>query len=172
MYSIFSSIRDLAGILKFAATLTIEDFKKIIQKLHDILEDEKNFDMTSEIPLKFSPSGIQKLKNIEGYDFSKQTDMTAVLKRLTVIVDFAGKAGNKELVQLLKNINKPGHWINVDLKNKDFVHAQTYIIRNALEFALDQAKRELEPEKTHGLGAPGPSTSPQELQEMKERGVI
>lgn len=170
-FSITSSIRDFAGILRLAAALTVEDFKTIVQKLHDILQDEKNFDPTSEMPLKFSPAGIQKLE-IEGYDFRKQIDMMAVLKRLTLIATFASKTGDRGLIQLLKNINKPGHWVNVDLKDKDFAPAQTLVTRNALEFALDQAKREIEPEKTHGLGAPGSPASPQELQEMKERGTL
>lgn len=172
MLLITSSIRDLAGIFKFAAALTLEGFKKIINEFHKILENEKNFDTTSEIPLKFSPAGIQKLKNVEEYDFSRQTNMMDVLKRLTTILDFAGKANNPELVQLLKNLNRPGHWIHIDLAGKDFTHAQTQVLRNGIEFALDQTKREVIPEKTHGLGAPGSPASPQQLQEMKERGII
>jgi uncharacterized protein YcbK (DUF882 family) len=164
MLPITRSIRVLASILKLAAALTVEDFKTIVQKLHDILQDEKNFDTVSETPLKFSPAGLQKL-NIEGYDFRKQTDMMAVLKRLALIATFASKTGDRGLIQLLKNLNKPGHWVNVDLKDKDFAHAQTHVTRNALEFALDQAKREVEPEKK-------PTLTPEELQEMKDRGTL
>jgi len=165
MILITSSIRDLAGILKFASNLTIEKFKNCIDKLHEILGKEENFIQKEgqQDPLRFSPIGAEKLTNFEGHDLSRLPSFTAVLERLTTLVEFSGKTGNEEMERLFKNLmTKPGYWLKTNIHGMDYSDARRVMNRNALEFASEQT--EMKPGK-HTI-------TPQELEEMKELGVM
>ena len=90
----------------------------------------------------------------------------AVLKQLTRITELSEKVGNPGFAQLMKSLNKPGYWLRTSLnKDMSYQEARTKIIRNALEFASEQAEQAKNTKEKA-------TVTLQELEEMKERGVI
>ena len=163
MHVISQNLKRLANFILFAAALTNEELDKVIKKLEDVLHDTGNFEPTKDQPLMFSEKGLGKIKHVENENFSRDKDMMSVIKTLTRSISLAAKTGNEQMAYVLKQLEKaPDKWLNINLKGLDFQDAKTKVMRDGFEYLVELLHKPL-PKKT---------VSPEELQEMKERGVL
>jgi hypothetical protein len=157
------NLRRLADFILFAAAINKEQVDKIVRKLEDILHNNGNFAPTEDQPLMFSPAGLEKIKTLEGQNFSRAKDMMGVLDILDRAMSLAAKTGNEQFAYVLKAMEKaPGKWLKMNLKGLGFSDAKVKVIADGLEYLTELLEKPL-PKKT---------VTPEELQEMKERGVI
>ena len=160
---ISSNLRRLADFILFAQAINKEQIDKIIRKLEDTLHDNGNFSSTEDQPLLFSPAGLQKIKSLEGQNFSQAKDMMDVFRTLLRALSLAAKTGNEQFAYVLKVLEKaPGKGLKMNLKGLNFSDAKTKFIKDGLEYLSELIDKPL-PKKT---------ITPEELQEMKDRGVM
>jgi hypothetical protein len=154
---ITDGIRQLATLLKFATAITKEGIETILKKIETIVHDDKNF-MSGPEPLTLSATGLQKLNQIAGEDFKRDKTIGAALKTLHRSMELAAKTGNEQIAYALKLFDKSPHaWSKIDLRDNP-----KRKIRENFE-ALTDFLNEPVPSKT---------VSPEELKEMKERGIM
>jgi hypothetical protein len=166
MKSITASIRKLAMFIKMAA-ITREELKKTLNDVESILHDEKNFASAKGDPLMFSPEGIKKADAIATHmrwSPGKTLNVEAIINRLHKYIETAGKVGNAEMAKLNKELEKPANdWLSLNLKDMDFTGA-----RRKMETAIDRVKAIMDQ-----IGSSSSKhVSPEELEEMKQHGII
>jgi len=139
--SIISSIRVLAEMLNFAATLTLKGFEDLLLKLEKVVGDKTSFEPDS---LQFSQRGLQKLP--PEYSLNKQKTLPDLLKRLSTMLHYAENATpdkliRKEISELSKELNKPDHWDKVNMNGMSSSEALSALKVKGLDFALDTVEK-------------------------------
>ncbi len=163
MESIVSSIQKLAFYIRLAAALTQGELTRLIKEIEALLGNQKNFVPVEGNPLQFSPEGLKEVQKL-GYSPRITKDIPSLFKILNNAITLAGHTGNQQMAYLAKLLEKdPEKWSKLDLKSVDFNSAK-YRALKALDFVRESADKPL-PESSGKL-------SPEELQEMKEKGVI
>jgi hypothetical protein len=159
MISISENLRRIISAI-LAAVLNKESLEAALKKFEAILHDEKNF--TGEKMLAFSPDGLNKLKQIPGENFNRDKDMVSALQTLHRSMELAAKTGDEEMAYVLKQFDKSPHsWTRLKLDGLDHFDTK-HKIKESLE-ALNEMLHKPVPKNT---------ITPEELQEMKDRGVM
>jgi hypothetical protein len=163
MQLVSHNLRKLAALFLFAAAISKEQLETVVKKLEDILHDNGNFAPTEDQPLMFSTKGLEKVKTVDGENFSQARDMMGVLRILNRSMELAAKTGNEQIAYVMKTMEKaPGKWLRMNLKGLGFSDAKVKVTKDGFEYLIELLEKPL-PKKT---------VTPEELQEMKERGVI
>jgi len=153
---IHDRLRRVASFIRFAQHLNQEELLKILRNLEKFVNHNPNFDPASGNVLNLSPEGLKNLKSIWP-DF-KEKNMKEVLHRLDSAIELAGKFGDEHMAYLHKRLSKEPKWSRIDFSRADVKDR----ISDAIAEAIEMAEKPI----------PRSTITPEELQEMKERGII
>ena len=162
----------LAQLLIFAADLTLEKLNHVMESIEDILEDEKNFDLTKEQPLTLSKKGVDLIKRIDNSLYAPT--LMGVLKKIDTAINVSP---DKDLQLLDKYLRKslrhiPGKWINLILKEKDFNKAKKSMSDSAIKpmiHAMDNLTLTPQKRPWEEIEAPPKGMTPEEYAELTRK---
>jgi hypothetical protein len=152
----------LAGII-LSATLTRDELKKMLKDLEAMLLKPQNFEPGQD-PLTLKAEVRSKLNNFFGYDFSTLKGFSYIIQRIVKLIETTAKTGSPDMAVISKALDRARNRWDVKFEGMTYDIAKVKA-QHVLDFMDELASQPLPLSEKSKL-------TPEELQEMKDRGVI